>query len=61
MAELGEALGVVGSGDVEMADVGTGRRPSPFEKVQKAVEKVVRQGFSATQVLIQVRLFLPLR
>lgn len=64
MRELGRALGVEGPAgdgdDVEMdtaleqdeksANVGRGE----FEIVQRAVEKIVREGYSATQVLIQV-------
>ncbi len=49
MAALGVALGV-GNDAMELDDaVG-----SAFEKVQKAVETVVREGFSAGQVSTQV-------
>ncbi|GAA6008914.1 hypothetical protein JCM10207_004023 [Rhodosporidiobolus poonsookiae] len=62
MAELGRALGVreeeEGDGDVEMSEVGggTGRkvRKGSFEQVQRAVEKIVREGYSAVQVLSQL-------
>lgn len=56
MLELGKSLGVEveGGEDVEMDDVGGKKGGSAFEVVQKAVEKVVREGYSATQVLTQV-------
>lgn len=54
MAELAKALGVETDGeDVEMGEA-SGRSRSAFETVQRAVEKVVREGYSATQVLTQV-------
>ncbi|KAK4053872.1 Subunit of heteropentameric Replication factor C (RF-C) [Microbotryomycetes sp. JL201] len=56
MKELGRALGVdsESGGDDNM----TGIRQSVggFEIVQKAVQKIVREGYSATQVLTQVGL-----
>lgn len=54
MHELCSALGVEGldDGDVKMG--GMGRTKSGFEGVQKAVEKVTREGYSATQILSQV-------
>lgn len=54
MNELGKALGVeqyTGDMDVDM-DIDEGK--SKFETVRKAVVKVVRSGYSATQILIQV-------
>lgn len=48
MVTLGKALEVPGCGDVEM-DGG-----SAFERVQRAVDNVVREGYSATQLLTQV-------
>lgn len=62
MKTLSESLGVeYPQEDVEM-DEGTGgnkgRKLSGFEGVQKAVEKVCREGYSATQILSQVSLFL---
>jgi DNA polymerase III delta prime subunit len=57
MRELARALGVRdeedGEGDVEMG--GTGQGGSRFERVRKAVEKVIREGYSSVQVLSQVR------
>lgn len=67
MAELGRALGVREdeTGDVEMGEANGsgngGRKAAPkgsFEQVQRAVEKIVREGYSAVQVLSQVRLLL---
>ncbi|GAA5848690.1 hypothetical protein JCM8547_004596 [Rhodosporidiobolus lusitaniae] len=62
MADLGRALGVredeEGDGDVEMGGPGKGGRAAPakgsFEQVQRAVEKIVREGYSAVQVLSQL-------
>lgn len=55
MTELAKALGVETVGeDVEMGEASNGRSRSAFETVQNAVEKVVREGYSATQVLTQV-------
>lgn len=54
MTTLGRALGVEVQGDVEMDG---GRSGSAFEKVQNAVDNVVREGYSATQLLTQVRPF----
>lgn len=55
MTQLGTALGIVDAGaDVEMQSAG-GKKKSAFEAVQDAVTKVVREGYSATQILIQVR------
>ncbi|ORY59443.1 replication factor C [Leucosporidium creatinivorum] len=54
MAELAKALGVEsGAEDVEMGEP-SGRTVGAFETVQRAVEKVVREGYSATQVLTQL-------
>ncbi|GAA5911033.1 replication factor C subunit 2, partial [Sporobolomyces salmoneus] len=56
MVELGKALGVKDRDqdeDVEMSEVGK-KGKSPFEGVRKAVEKVVREGYSATQILTQL-------
>ncbi|GAA5966832.1 hypothetical protein JCM8115_002289 [Rhodotorula mucilaginosa] len=56
MRELARALGVRdeedGEGDVEMG--GTGQGGSRFERVRKAVEKVIREGYSSVQVLSQL-------
>jgi replication factor C subunit 2/4 len=50
MTELGGALGVGGGkGDVAMTGA------NDFDTVQRAVEKVVRDGYSAVQILSQVR------
>lgn len=57
MFELARALGVetAGVGDVEMEDVKPGgAKKSGFERVQSAVDKVVREGYSATQILTQL-------
>ena len=58
MRELARALGVRdeedGEGDVEMGGTGAGMG-SRFERVRKAVEKVIREGYSSVQVLSQVR------
>lgn len=58
LRELGRALGVRAGededgedGDVEMKSAGG----SPFDRVRAAVEKVSREGYSAVQVLSQVR------
>ncbi|KAI5476518.1 replication factor C subunit 2 [Pseudohyphozyma bogoriensis] len=53
MNDLGRALGVEIAGeDVEMEV--EEQKGSAFERVQKAVLKVTRSGYSATQVLIQL-------
>lgn len=49
MTMLGTVLGV-GNDAMEIDGEGVGE----FEKVQKAVERIVREGFSAGQVLTQV-------
>jgi replication factor C subunit 2/4 len=59
MRELGRALGVDSSSDgndddVEMNGTSGSAGKSGFGIVQRAVEKIVREGYSATQVLIQV-------
>ncbi|GAA6027056.1 hypothetical protein JCM8097_006076 [Rhodosporidiobolus ruineniae] len=58
MAELGRALGVRKEEDVEMSEVGETGLPRPkkgsFAEVQRAVEKIVREGYSAVQVLSQL-------
>jgi replication factor C subunit 2/4 len=58
MSELGKALGVKDrdDGDVEMSSGDTKPNSSSgsFEGVRKAVEKVAREGYSATQILSQV-------
>lgn len=58
MHQLGRALGVEqsssGDEDIEMNGSGRGSAGSDFDIVQRAVEKIVREGYSATQVLIQV-------
>lgn len=41
------------SGDVEMGETKGGE--AGFERVRSAVEKVCREGYSAHQVLLQVR------
>ncbi|POY70613.1 hypothetical protein BMF94_6391 [Rhodotorula taiwanensis] len=49
MRELGRALGVrEDEEDVEMN--GSGKRAGGFERVQQAVEKVIREGYSSTQL-----------
>ncbi|GAA6020088.1 hypothetical protein JCM11491_006392 [Sporobolomyces phaffii] len=54
MLELGLALGVKDrDGDVEMDDKKKSVS-SPFETVRRAVQKVVREGYSATQILSQL-------
>lgn len=62
MNELGKALGVEMDEDIEMdgnggGSGGAGKSKSAFENVQRAVLKVCREGYSATQVLSQVCLF----
>ena len=59
MNELGRALGVKdsqneGDDDVEMSDV---KAVGGFGQVRKAVEKVVREGYSAVQILSQVSFY----
>jgi len=60
MNELGRALGVkdsqneAGDADVEMSDV---KAVGGFGQVRKAVEKVVREGYSAVQILSQVSFY----
>ncbi|GAA5878413.1 hypothetical protein JCM16303_002765 [Sporobolomyces ruberrimus] len=63
MEELGIALGVSTKsgdrdGDTEMGDVKDkkpkGTAAGAFEQVRKAVEKIVREGYSATQILSQL-------
>jgi len=56
MNELGRALGVKDSQDVdvEMSDV---KAVGGFGQVRKAVEKVVREGYSAVQILSQVSFY----
>ena len=58
MNELGRALGVKDSqnegDDVEMSDV---KVVGGFGQVRKAVEKVVREGYSAVQILSQVSFY----
>jgi len=72
LAQLVSALGVEltngkgedGQGDVEMRDAGSGgaglklnkSTKDGFNKVRTQVEKIVRDGYSATQILTQVRL-----
>lgn len=61
MNELGSALGVKGDHvdvDVEMSDSSV---VGGFGQVRKAVEKVVREGYSAVQILSQVRVSLSFR
>jgi len=60
MNELGSALGVKGDHvdvDVEMSDSSSSKSKvvGGFGQVRKAVEKVVREGYSAVQILSQVR------
>ncbi|GAA5978550.1 hypothetical protein JCM10908_004400 [Rhodotorula pacifica] len=60
MRELARALGVRDDeegGDVEMNGAGGGgggKGGSRFERVRKAVEKVIREGYSSVQVLSQL-------
>lgn len=55
MERLATALGAGdAAGDVEMKLVG-GRKMSEFDRVRTTVEWLARQGFSATQLLSQVR------
>jgi len=55
MNELGKALGVKDQdSDTEMEDV-KGGVGGGFGQVRKAVEKVVREGYSAVQILSQVK------
>lgn len=59
MSELGRALGVRhddddDGGDVEMKPA-AGSGVGAFDRVREAVEKVSREGYSAVQVLSQVR------
>ena len=64
MDRLGEALGVSRGdrereedqdGDVDMKEDKKPRVGAAFERVRQAVENVVREGYSATQILSQVR------
>lgn len=52
MEKLAKALGVKDrDGDVEMETENKNKKgESPFETVRKAVEKIVREGYSATQI-----------
>lgn len=66
MNELGSALGVKGDHvdvDVEMSDSSSSKSKvvGGFGQVRKAVEKVVREGYSAVQILSQVRVSLSFR
>ncbi|GAA5991280.1 hypothetical protein JCM5350_005316 [Sporobolomyces pararoseus] len=56
MEKLAKALGVKDrDGDVEMETENKNKKgESPFETVRKAVEKIVREGYSATQILSQL-------
>ncbi|KAK4058774.1 Subunit of heteropentameric Replication factor C (RF-C) [Microbotryomycetes sp. JL221] len=54
MKELGRALGVDSGDDVEMGDGRDKQRGGAFQVVQQAVEKIVREGYSATQVFNQL-------
>ncbi|GAA5830381.1 hypothetical protein JCM11251_001328 [Rhodosporidiobolus azoricus] len=57
MEELGRALGVREDEGMDVdGEGGEGRkvRKGSFEQVQRAVEKIVREGFSAVQVLSQL-------
>lgn len=58
MRELARALGVRDQEEEEDGDVKmeNGVGPSRFERVRKAVEKVIREGYSSVQVLSQVRI-----
>jgi hypothetical protein len=56
MAELGRALGVREDEESSMEVDGEKVERGTFGQVQKAVEKIVREGYSAVQVLSQVRL-----
>lgn len=65
MDRLGEALGVSRGGrereedrdgDVDMKEDKKPRVGAGFERVRQAVENVVREGYSATQILSQVRI-----
>jgi len=62
MERLAVALGASdGDGDVEMKGAGS-KKMSEFDRVRTTVEWLARQGFSATQLLSQVRLlFLVIR
>jgi hypothetical protein len=54
MAELGRALGVREDEESSMEVDGEKVERGTFGQVQKAVEKIVREGYSAVQVLSQV-------
>ncbi|BGP13903.1 hypothetical protein JCM10213_002544 [Rhodosporidiobolus nylandii] len=53
MAELGRALGVREDDGMDV-DAARGPKKGSFEQVQRAVEKISREGYSAVQVLSQL-------
>lgn len=52
--ELANALGIDDVGEMNV-DIGTTQKSSTFEPIKKKVKEIMRQGYSAAQILSQVR------